>query len=190
MSLTLTPADWLSLLLHFMGLSLLAVGGAMSVVPGMHRYLVLQQGWLTYSQFTSSVALAQIAPGPNVLFVALMGWNVGVNAGGTHWALLGALLCLLGIVLPSSILTLFATRWAQRNQKHRGVRAFKQGMTPLVVALLISTAWLLITPSISPQTSWTFWLLGIVALLVLWRTRVHLLWVLAAGAVLGATGLV
>jgi len=190
MSLTLAPADWLSLLLHFMGLSLLAVGGAISVVPGMHRYLVLQQGWLTDSQFTSSVALAQIAPGPNVLFVVLMGWNVGVNAGGTHWALLGALLCLLGIVLPSSILTLFATRWAQRNQKHRGVRAFKQGMTPLVVALLISTAWLLITPSISSQTSWTFWLLGIVALLVLWRTRVHLLWVLAAGAVLGATGLV
>ena len=40
------------------------------------------QHWLTDSQFTSSVALAQAAPGPNVLFVALMGWNVGLNAGG------------------------------------------------------------------------------------------------------------
>lgn len=188
MSFTLTPADWLDLLLHFMGLSLLAVGGGISVVPGMHRYLVVQQAWLTDSQFASSVALAQIAPGPNVLFVALMGWNVGINAGGMHWALLGALLCLLGIVLPSSTLTLFATRWAHRNQKHRGVRAFKQSMTPLVVALLVSTAWLLVTPSLTPQTPWTFWLLGSVALLALWKTQVHLLWVLATGAVLGALG--
>lgn len=190
MSLELTPADWLHLLLNFMGLSLLAVGGGISVVPGMHRYLVVQQAWLSDAQFTSSVALAQIAPGPNVLFVALMGWNVGINAGGMHWALLGAVLCLLGIVLPSSVLTLFATRWAQRNQKHRGVRAFKQGMTPLVVALLVSTAWLLVSPSLTRETPWTFWLLGGVALLVLWRTKIHLLWVLLAGAVLGATGLV
>jgi chromate transporter len=92
--------------------------------------------------------------------------------------------------LPSSVLTLVATRWAQRNQKHRGVRAFKQGMTPLVVALLVSTAWLLVTPSLTPQTPWTFWLMGATALWVLWKTRVHLLWVLLAGAVLGATGLV
>lgn len=188
MTLSLTLVDWLGLLLHFMGLSLLAVGGGISVVPGMHRYLVVQQSWLTEGQFTSSVALAQIAPGPNVLFVALMGWNVGINAGGMHLALLGALLCLLGIVLPSSLLTLWATRWAQRNQTRRGVRAFKQGMTPLVVALLLSTAWLLMTPSVTPQTQWTFWLVAVAALLVLWRTRVNFVWVLLAGAMCGAWG--
>lgn len=188
MELNLSIVDWLGLLLHFMTLSLLAVGGGLSVVPGMHRYLVVQQAWLTDAQFASSVALAQIAPGPNVLFVALMGWNVGVNAGGVHWAMLGALLCLLGIVLPSSLLTLFATRWAQRNQKHRGVKAFKQGMTPLVVALLVSTAWLLISPAVTAQPSWSFWLFGAMALLLLWKTKLHLLWVLLAGAVLGALG--
>lgn len=188
MSLSLAPLDWLDLLLHFMGFSLLAVGGGISVVPGMHRYLVVQQSWLTEGQFTSSVALAQIAPGPNVLFVALMGWNVGINAGGVALALLGAFLCLLGIVLPSSLLTLWATRWAQRNQSRPGVRAFKQGMTPLVVALLLSTAWLLMTPSVSPQTPWTFWLLAMVALLVLWKTKVNFLWVLLAGAVCGGLG--
>ena len=188
MSVELSILDWCSLLLHFMGLSLLAVGGGISVVPGMHRYLVVQQAWLSDAQFTSSVALAQIAPGPNVLFVALMGWNVGINAGGVHWALLGSVLCLLGIVLPSSLLTLWATRWAQRYQAHPGVRAFKQGMTPLVVALLMSTAWLLMAPSVNPQTPWTFWFVGAGALMLLWFTRVHLLWVLLGGAVMGMLG--
>lgn len=184
----LSMFDWLSLWLQFSTLSLLSVGGGMSVVPGMHRYLVDQHGWLTDPQFASSIALGQIAPGPNVLFVSLMGWNVGLNAGGIHWALLGAVICLVGMVLPSSLLTLVATRWAHRNQHHRGIRAFKQGMAPLVLALLVSTAWLLIAPSVDSQTDWRFWLLALLAGLLLWKTKLHLLVVLAAGALAGAMG--
>ena len=82
MTISLAPADWLDLLAHFLSLSLLAVGGAISTAPDMHRYLVDARHWLSEGQFTSSIALAQAAPGPNVLFVALMGWNVGLNAGG------------------------------------------------------------------------------------------------------------
>ncbi len=74
--------DWLALFGQYMLLSLLSISGAITTVPDMHRYLVAQHGWLTDAQFSSSVAIAQAAPGPNVLFVALMGWNVGLNAGG------------------------------------------------------------------------------------------------------------
>jgi chromate transporter len=73
-------ADWLTLLLHFLSLSLLAVG--ITTTPDMHRFLVASRHWLTNEQFVSSVALAQAAPGPNILFVALMGWNVGLNSVG------------------------------------------------------------------------------------------------------------
>lgn len=186
--MAMTPFDWLQLLLQFMALSLLAVGGGISVVPGMHRYLVGQQGWLTDPQFASSVALAQIAPGPNVLFVALMGWNVGLNAASLYLGLMGAVLCLLGIVLPSSLLTLWTTRWTRRNQHRPGVRAFRLGMTPLVVALLLSTAWLLAVPLVQASPSWRLLAAGVASLLVLWLTRVHLLWVLLAGALLGGLG--
>jgi chromate transporter len=34
------------------------------------------------------------------------------------------------------------------------------------------------------------WLLSAVAALIVWRTRVHLLWLLGAGALLGAVGFV
>ena len=53
MTIALTPADWLQLLLHFASLSLLAVGGAITVAPDMHRYLVDQQRWMTDPQFTA-----------------------------------------------------------------------------------------------------------------------------------------
>jgi len=88
MSIELSAADWLALWTHFLSLSLLAVGGAITTAPDMHRYLVDEQHWLTDGQFTASIALAQAAPGPNVLFVALMGWHVGVNAAaglGVGW---------------------------------------------------------------------------------------------------------
>lgn len=184
----MTAADWLSLWVHFSVLSLLSVGGGISVVPDMHRYLVEQHGWLTPHQFTSSVALAQIAPGPNVLFVALMGWNVGINAGSLYLGALGAALCLIGLVLPSSLLTLVATRWAQRNRSHPGIRAFKAGLTPLVVALLASTAWLLLAPSLKSGQLPIAAVWVALATLVLLRTSLHLLWVLGFGALVGAMG--
>ena len=67
----LTAAAWLSLFTHFTILSLLAVGGAITTVPDMQRFVVQEQGWISDAQFTASVALAQAAPGPNVLFVAV-----------------------------------------------------------------------------------------------------------------------
>ena len=196
MSITLTTADWLALFGHFLSLSLLAVGGAIATAPDMHRYLVDQRHWLTDEQFTSSIAIAQAAPGPNVLFVGLMGWNVGLNAAGgsAHgpWAyamgLLGMSVTMVGMLLPSGILTYSATRWAHKNRGLRAVRAFKAGMAPIVVALLVATGWLLTAVNHQPARDWRLWLLTAVSALIVWRTRLHLLWLIGGGAVLGALG--
>jgi len=198
MSITLSAADWVSLLMHFLSLSLLAIGGAVSTLPDMHRMLVQDQHWLLDSQFNASVALAQAAPGPNVLFVALLGWHVGLNASGAAtgtqlaWAygLAGMTLAMVGVLLPSTTLTLVASRWAHRNRELRAVRAFKQGMAPVVVGLLLATSTIL---TLSPGTSlahWPLWLLSAACALIVWRTKVHLLWLLGTGALLGWWGLV
>ncbi|MEY4980365.1 MAG: Chromate transport protein [Pseudomonadota bacterium] len=196
MSMAPLLSNWLDLFAHFASLSLLSVGGAITTAPDMHRYLVTQQGWLTDTQFNASIALSQAAPGPNVLFVALLGWHVGLNAGGglgagwlaTAYALLGVLVCLVGIMLPSSVLTYHFTRWAHRNRELRAVRAFKTGMAPIVIALLMATGWLLSASHNHPARDWPLWLLTAVTTLVVWRTRLHLLWLLAAGALLGGLG--
>lgn len=194
--LNLSATDWLALLGHFLLLSLLSVGGAITTAPDMHRYLVDQQHWLSDVQFNSSIALAQAAPGPNVLFVALLGWNIGLSAGGgptvglAAWgyALLGAGITLLGIMLPSSVFTFTVARWAHRNRELRWVRAFKQGMAPIVIALLISTGWILATSQGSSIDNWPTWLLTAVTALLIWRTRLHLLWLVGTGALLGWFG--
>lgn len=195
-AMTPDAANWFNLFTHFASLSLLGVGGAITTAPDMHRYLVTQNGWLNDAQFSSSIALSQAAPGPNVLFVALLGWNVGLNAGGgpgagwTAWALalLGVLVTMVAIMLPSSVLTYTATRWAHKNRELRAVRAFKTGMAPIVIALLIATGWLLTGSHDQPERDWPLWLLTAAATLLVWRTKIHLLWLIGAGAVLGAFG--
>ena len=194
--LHLSASDWLGLFTHFASLSLLAVGGAITTAPDMHRYLVDETHWLSDAQFSSSIALAQSAPGPNILFVALMGWSLGLNAGaglGGGWisvalACLGVVLTMLGIMLPSSILTYTATRWAHQHREKLGIRAFKSGMAPIVIALLLATAWLLTASHNQPARDWPLYVLTALTTLVVWRTKLHMLWLIGLGALLGALG--
>jgi len=190
LSLSLGWAEWLDLFLHYVSLSLLSIGGAITTAPDMHRYLVEQQHWLSDGQFNASVTLAQAAPGPNVLFIALLGWNVGMNAGGIPTALLGVALTMSGILLPSTTLTYLAARWGYHNRDLRGVLAFRQGMAPIVIALLIATSWTLTAVNDVPARDWPLWVLTVLTALIVWRVRIHMLWLLAGGAVLGWYGLI
>lgn len=183
--LILAWSDWLHLFTQYLMLSMLSVGGAISTTSDMHRFLVDQTGWLTQSQFTASIALAQAAPGPNVLFVALMGWNIGLNTGSYWAALLGVAITMVGILLPSTTLTYLAAQWGHRNRHRRAVRAFKQGMAPIVIGVLIATGWVLAGARGDLHTQWPLWLLTVISALVIWNTRLHMLWLLGAGAALG-----
>jgi chromate transporter len=173
----LTSGELWGLFGHFLLLSFLAVGGAITTTPEMHRYLVIEHHWMTDAQFTASVAIAQAAPGPNVLFVAVMGWNV---AG---W--LGALATMAGILIPSTALSLWATRWGASRRETRGVRAFTAGLAPLTIGLLIATGWVLAGPAAGH--------LGAMALVaatvvVMMRTKISPMWAVGIGAVVGALG--
>ena len=174
-------SDLFGLFIHFLILSLLSVGGAITTVPDMHRYIVAEHHWLTDAQFTASIALAQAAPGPNVLFVAVLGWNV---AGP-----LGTLATMTGILIPSTALSLWATRWGTQRRETRGVRAFTAGLTPLTLGLLLSTGWVLAEPYLlSPAHRWGALALIGVSVVAMLRTRLSPMWLVALGAIVGALG--
>lgn len=177
----LSGAELLGLFAHFLVLSLLAVGGAITTAPDMHRYVVAEHHWISDAQFSASVAIAQAAPGPNVLFVAVIGWNV---AGP-----LGALATMSGTLLPSTALTLLATRWGSRRREARGMRAFTTGLTPLTIGLLVATGWLLARPYVGdgPHPFGALAVIG-VTIAVMLRTRISPIWIVAFGAVVGALG--
>jgi len=171
--LVMLGSDWLALFGHFLEMSLLSIGGTLTTAPDMHRFLVDQRHWLTDAQFNTAIAIGQAAPGPNLLFVALLGWQLGMNTGTFAAAAAGTFITMAGILL---------TRPA--------VLAFKQGMAPIVIALLLATAWILTSVHDNPATDWRLWLLTGASAWLIVRYRIHILWLLAAGAVLGAFGLV
>ena len=174
----LSWADLAGLWAHFMLLSLLAVGGAITTAPDMQRYLVGQQGWMTDAQFTAGVAIAQAAPGPNILFVAVMGWHVAGVAG--------VLATMAGIMGPSSLLAFAVGRFGQRRAQSIGLRAFTAGLTPLTLGLLLSTSWVLTAPV---RGDWVAAALVLGTAVVSVRTRLSPMWLIAVGAVAGALAL-
>jgi chromate transporter len=169
-------ADWLNLLGHFLLLSLLSIGGAITVASDMHRVMVDQMSLISDAQFSAAIAIAQASPGPNVLFVAVMGYQAAGIAG--------AVAILIAIMLPSTTLALFAARWGHERRHWLSVRAFKAGMAPMVVGLLMATGWILATAI----EGWHHLVLTALTALLVWKTRLHLLVLVVAGGVLGALG--
>ena len=79
---------WLGAL--YAQLSLLAVGGVVTVLPEMQRAVVEVRGWMAPAEFAALFALAQAAPGPNMMVATLVGWRVA--------GLPGALVATLGMI--------------------------------------------------------------------------------------------
>jgi len=172
--------DWPELLQlagHFALLSVLAVGGAITLASEMQRYLVVEHGWIDALQFNAAIAIAQAAPGPNILFVGLLGWSV---AGP-----LGMLATLAGIMLPSSLITFVVGRLRQAKRDALAVQAFSVGLAPLTIGLLLATGWVLALPLVTHLVSM---LLVPATIVFMLATRRSPLWMIALGAVVGAFG--
>lgn len=188
-SIAMSMSDWFDLFRQYLYYSFVSISGPLVLLPEMRNFLVNEHHWLTDAQFSASIVLAQAAPGPNILFVALMGWNIGLNTGSIFAALGGGLLCLVGMLLPSSAMVFVTANWVQRNSHLLAIRAFKQGMGPVVIALLIASGYSLATTNTSAQHDWPLWLVTAISTILVWRTKIPMLWLLAAGGVFGALGI-
>ena len=103
-------------------LSLVAVGGANSVVPDIHRFVVDVEHLMTSDEFARWFALAQAAPGPNVLIVALIGWKVA--------GVLGAVLALASMCAPSCVMTYVLSQAWDRFRGRPGLRRSRWASRP------------------------------------------------------------
>ena len=176
-----TLADLPEFFMRFLALSLLSIGGAMATAPEMHRYLVGERGWLNDADFTTAIALAQAAPGPNVIFVPVLGFQVA--------GLVGATAAIIGILLPSTLLSLGVSRWGASRRELPAVRAFISGLAPVSVSLLFCAGWVLALPFLRApdQRLGAIALIGLTIVAML-TTRLAPIWLIATGAVVGAAG--
>ena len=170
----MSPVVALGLL--FGQLSLLAFGGANSILPDLQRQVV-GQGWMSGHEFAALFALAQAAPGPNMMVVSLIGWRVG--------GLAGALVSTAAIAGPSSVLTyLTAGAWFRLRDKPWR-KAIQAGLLPVTIGLVMASA-ALITKSTTID-----WRNGAIAAVVaglIYFTKYHPLLILAGAAGIGALG--
>ena len=172
-------SDLSRLAVLYLQLSLLAFGGANTVLPEMQRQVVDVNHMMTAHTFAALYALAQAAPGPNMMVVSLIGWNV---AGFS-----GAMLSMLCVAGPASVLTYAVSRAWDRFRDAPWRRVVQKGLLPVAAGLLISSAFLLIRAT-TLDGSLGLLTLAVTALLL--TTKLNPLLVLAGAAALGAMGLV
>jgi chromate transporter len=167
----------LQLVLILAPLSLVAVGGAIAVLPEIHRQVVQVYGWMSDAEFADLFALAQAAPGPNVLVVSFIGWKVAGAAG--------ALVALLALCVPSSVLAYATARAWRRFRDAPWRRAVQTGLAPLSVGLVLASGAILTQAADTSLAAYA--ITAATALLVL-RTRFHPLLFLAVAAALAVAG--
>ena len=169
----------ISLALMFAQLSLLAFGGANPIIPDMQRQVVEVHHWLGPSEFAALFALAQAAPGPNMMVVSLIGWNVaGVP---------GALVATLAVAGPSSVLTFLVAGVWYRFKDAPWRKAIQRGLMPVTAGLLMASAWLLLHAT---AINWVTMAVVVVTASLFMFTRLHPLLILAGAAMFGALGVI
>jgi chromate transporter len=163
------------LALSFGILSLLAFGGMPAVMPEMQRLAVEVKGWTTPGEFIQLFAIAQAAPGPNVLIVSLIGWRAA--------GLAGAIIALLAVCAPAAVLSWWIAGLWERFKGSPWRIAIQKAIAPLVVGLTLSGGFVLCTPS---TPDWRLWLIAGASIIAFLALKVNPLWILAAGGTLGA----
>jgi chromate transporter len=160
--------------LSFSGLSLLAVGGGSAVLPEMHSIVVDDHHWLTDAQFAEIYSLGQIAPGPNMTMVAVIGEHV---AGWPGW-----LAAVVGFFLPSSALAFGVNRLWHRLEHWPWRASIEAGLAPLAIGLMAAGAWLLARLAIHDALDAA--VAVVTTAILLWR-KVNPFWLILAGGAIG-----
>ena len=165
----------LELALYFGALSLISVGGMPAVMPELQRLVVDVKGWLTPGEFLQAFAVGQAAPGPNILIASLIGWKVA--------GIPGAMVALAAICGPAAVIAWWVSERWERFKDYPWRRAIQKAISPVVVALILSSGFVIATPG---APDWRMWLIAGASAAAMLAANVNPLWMLAGGGVLGA----
>ena len=175
-----SEANPVSTLIWTFGLmSLFAVGGANSAIPEMHRVAVDVQHWMNDKQFADVFAISQLAPGPNVLIVTLIGYSVAGVAG--------AVVATLSMCGPTAILAYYVSRLLQRSSHSRWPAIIQAALVPLSIGLMGASGLIL---ALTSDRTWIAGLITATAAVLAFATRLNPVWLLLAGGALGFAGII
>lgn len=131
----MNPALLGALAKTFAIISIIAVGGATATVPEIHRQVVETMHWMDNTAFANSLAIAQVAPGPNVMVVGMIGWQVAGPAGFG--------VAMLAMLLPSCCLAFAIGRLMRHYSSVALVDTMRRALAPIAVGLILASGFVL-----------------------------------------------
>jgi len=175
-----SPTETLLTLAWTFGLmSLLAIGGANSTIPEMHRVAVEVQHWMSDAQFADMFAISQLSPGPNVLIVTLIGYHVAGIAG--------ALIATFAMCGPSAVVAYFVSTKLRQSSHLSWPAILQTALVPVSIGLMCASGLVL---TLTSDRTWIAATITIGAAALALTTRLNPLWILIVGGVLGFAGVV
>lgn len=156
--------------------SLLSFGGGNAIVPQLQLQTVVEYGWLTAGQFADNFAIAQVAPGPSVLLVTLLGYQAA--------GLAGALLATVAMILPAAIVVAVVSRVWSIGEHSRWHLAVEHGLAPIAIGLIAASG-LVIAQGINSGP--VFWVISTAATFLLSLTKLNPAFVVLGGGLFAMT---
>jgi len=121
----------LQLFLSFLNIGVFSVGGGYAAIPLIQQQAVELHHWLTLTDFSDLITIAEMTPGPIAVNSATF---VGIRLAGIS----GAIIATVGCILPSCIIV---STLAYLYYKYKTLRLMQDTLSclrPTVVALIAS----------------------------------------------------
>lgn len=122
---------YLQLFLSFLKVGMFSVGGGYAAMPLIQSEAVSGYGWLTMSEFTDLITIAEMTPGPIAVNSATF---VGIRVAGV----LGAVVATFGCILPSCIIVSILSCIYFKYRNLSFLQSVLNSLRPAVVALIAS----------------------------------------------------
>ena len=179
--------DFIQVINAFALLSLLAVGGGTAVLPQMKHDTVDVRHWVTDDQFTTIYSLGQLAPGPNMTMVSLIGYHAGKNPA---LGLACGLAALIAFFFPSSLLCYIVSHIWDSCRDSPWRDAVQKGMAPITIGLMLAGVYAVgKTASVNLERSLEFNLItiaiGLAVVFILFARRMNPAILILLGGVAG-----
>ncbi len=180
--------------LFFSGAALVTFGGAYAVLAYVSQAAVTSFGWITSAQAIDGLALAETTPGPLIMVLQFVGFMTGWNHPGElsplAAATIGAVVTTWATFLPSMLFIFLGAPFVETLRQNRTATSAMQGVTAAVLGVLVNLAVVFGSAVLWPGVGeghfdWLVLLLAGAAFAALASRRVHVLVVIAVGAVVG-----
>jgi chromate transporter len=173
------PSAPVALTAHLAMVSSISFGGFPTVLPDVRNFVVGTHGWMTDQDFANIYAMAQSIPGPNmILMMSFVGWKV--------WGFPGAVASAFATFGPPCTIYFVSYRLWDRFREAPWQQMVRLGLVPVVMGLVIASG---LVMARAANTGWLAAAGTIAAAAIAMTTRLSPLWMLLAGAALGALGL-